>query len=581
MQIGLLAALPWLYSPHWYRSPTWVPAFYVLYLFVIAGSAAAVVVHELGHLVVALAVRAKIRSFRLGREGYTLINLQFGGFRLEVGWPGHGGAVHYIAMPSVWRRTVITLGGPLANLAVAGVVLEARLPVRHPITEVLALTIAVMGLVNLMPYRTRSGALSDGARLFTHAAGVRSQVTFDDVAELTSGHSDFDAGRLARVTAAQRKGDEIAMENIGQVASKLRQEGRSAELLELHAKLKLSVGMSRAETAAITSVELSVSWLPELPPDAANLAERRIDQLLRYHDLAPTVEPLASFALAMLRLRRRQHADVERLCRPALAMKNLPPASREGAYAMVILARQALGQPYADVLAKAAELNRDIDLALAQLQRILDPEAGKRLLADIKEFAANPRGPVQPDRTARVLAAYRSGDPVATTIAGYLGAMLRREGRTADLLEVHAGIAMPSGSRANLLTQAMHDLEYCVLLVPGLSADVYDLAASRVEWVLDNFAFGEEEKGPLFRAAARHTLALARLRQGHPEEVAELCADGLANAGVSVASRADYLATIALARHALGEPYENVLAQAVSLDPDGDLVKEASRLAIG
>jgi hypothetical protein len=66
------------------------------------------------------------------------------------------------------------------------------------------------------------------------------------------------------------------------------------------------------------------------------------------------------------------------------------------------------------------------------------------------------------------------------------------------------------------------------------------------------------------------------LRQGQAQVVEDLCQVVLASPEVSPANRATVLATIALARQALGQPYERLLDEAVALDPEADLVAEAS-----
>jgi hypothetical protein len=105
-------------------------------------------------------------------------------------------------------------------------------------------------------------------------------------------------------------------------------------------------------------------------------------------------------------------------------------------------------------------------------------------------------------------------------------------------------------------------------------------AASRVEWILGHYPFAVEGAS-MPRPAVEHTLALARLRQGRFEEVAQLCAAGLAG-DYGPDSRATMLATVALARRALGQPHADLVADAVALSANADLVAEAaedSRLA--
>src|ERR1700730_18474925 len=94
MSAALLVCLPWLYSPHWWRFGLWFSAVYFLFLVVVLmGLWMGTVVHELGHLVVALAVGAKVRGFRIGAEN-ALFRVRVRGFRLVLGSPFHGGAVH-------------------------------------------------------------------------------------------------------------------------------------------------------------------------------------------------------------------------------------------------------------------------------------------------------------------------------------------------------------------------------------------------------------------------------------------------------------------------------------------------------
>jgi len=73
-----------------------------------------------------------------------------------------------------------------------------------------------------------------------------------------------------------------------------------------------------------------------------------------------------------------------------------------------------------------------------------------------------------------------------------------------------------------------------------------------------------------------HSMAVARLRQGNFGVVEQLCQEGLARRELSPGDRATVLATVALARQALGQPWEALLAEATGLDPEADLVAEAS-----
>lgn len=528
-----LAGLMWFCALGWpsvaYDGMPGTPdQFWELYGVFFLAVAVGVVAHEFGHLLACLAVGAEVKAFRLGGERAT-IRFRVRTVQVSLGWP-YKGQVRYDGVLSVRRRAVITLGGPLMDLALAGLVLmvsamAASGPRVRPLMVTAALALGADGLASsLMPFRMRSGRLSDGARLFE----LRSDV------------------RTARLRAAQ------------QAAGRLLRAGRSAELLELHTGLDVPARrMSAAQAANLAAFEFDVALLAGLPDDAAQLAERRVSMLLQDHrDLSPAA-PIAYLTLALLRLRQNgpgSSAEAERLCEQALAIKGLPHSARRLTPAVVIVSRQARELPYEDVLATATATFRAVDHSLeamvAALKAHLNPEA--------------------------MLDAFREGDPDARLGVGDIAMMLRRQGRIGELLELHAGFGVPAGRYVRDQARSLHDVECNLLLVPGLSPEVIDEAASRVRWILDNYPF--EAKGePMPRAAMEHTLALARLRQGKFEEVEPLCASALA-ADYGPGARATVLATVALARRALGQPHADLLAEAVALSPDADLVESHDRL---
>jgi hypothetical protein len=99
------------------------------------------------------------------------------------------------------------------------------------------------------------------------------------------------------------------------------------------------------------------------------------------------------------------------------------------------------------------------------------------------------------------------------------------------------------------VTHIVHVLSWKVLATGDLPAATADLAASRAEWVIGHLGREYPDKRTPV-SGARHTLALARLRQGRPDEVRQLCAGALA-AELDPDDRASVLATVAMARHAL------------------------------
>ena len=99
------------------------------------------------------------------------------------------------------------------------------------------------------------------------------------------------------------------------------------------------------------------------------------------------------------------------------------------------------------------------------------------------------------------------------------------------------------------VTHIVHVLSWKVLAAGDLPAETADLAASRVEWVIEHL--GKEDPDPRTPVySARQTLCLGRLRQGRPADVRRLCGDAL-TAELDPDDRASALATVAMARHAL------------------------------
>jgi hypothetical protein len=208
-------------------------------------------------------------------------------------------------------------------------------------------------------------------------------------------------------------------------------------------------------------------------------------------------------------------------------------------------------------------------------------DSPSELRADFKHMFQDLDGPLQPERTTRWLAAFYAKETLAWLAAGVIGRSLRREGRIAELFALHADLPVPTGHFARGLILATHQLAWEVLLVPGLPAEVADRAVIRVQWVLDSEDIKLGEKYGLTREQVLHTLALGKLRQGHFAVVEELSQPALADPKVPAAyqatARATILATIALARHALGQPNAELIAEALALAPTADLVQEADQ----
>jgi hypothetical protein len=150
-----------------------------------------------------------------------------------------------------------------------------------------------------------------------------------------------------------------------------------------------------------------------------------------------------------------------------------------------------------------------------------------------------------------------------------IGGLLSTQGRVDELLRFHAQDFRLSQRPAQEAVAAINHLEWRVLLIPDLPLPAADIAAARLEWAV-------QHSRPDLLPAVKHTLAVARLRQHRFADVEPLCAAALADK--SAAERATFLATVAMARQALGQDAAAPLQQALSLDPAAELVGEAAAL---
>jgi hypothetical protein len=219
---------------------------------------------------------------------------------------------------------------------------------------------------------------------------------------------------------------------------------------------------------------------------------------------------------------------------------------------------------------------RDSDGELSDGAKLLQTRARLRAQADIRRLLDASDWVSQPDAADRLLNGFRLDVPAAEDC---IRELVTRPG---ELLRLHAqDWTLPDAPEAEL-ANGVHHLCWKVLALPGPPVAAVDLAATRVEWVLRHVDGQQaaDERRPerdvrIERANARHTLAVARLRQGWPDEVEPLCAEVL-GIDLKPGIRATVLATVAMARHALGQPAWEPLAEALALDPDADLVGEAA-----
>jgi hypothetical protein len=202
--------------------------------------------------------------------------------------------------------------------------------------------------------------------------------------------------------------------------------------------------------------------------------------------------------------------------------------------------------------------------------RLWRTRARLRADAEVRELLENPNWQDRPDAADILINGFRLDVPEAEDCLRELA------GQPQELLRLYLKPWTLPGKPEPDVTHIVHVLSWKVLVTGELSAETADLAASRAEWVIRHLDDQYPDKRtPDFKA--RHTLALARLRQGRTADVPRLCADALA-ADLEPDDRASVLATVAMARHARLLSGRQQLDEALALDPGAQLVSEAVRV---
>jgi len=339
-----------------------------VFVLIVAGSLAALAIHELGHLTCAIAVRSRVRELSIGAPP-TLVSFHLGRTRVNLGLRSHGRVLHDAT--SVSRQMAITLAGPLSNLATGGVALA--IPLVRQDAYAVAVVFGSCGVANLVPYRLRKGSLSDGARLLLILAQRRKtgpKADLDNLLSTLNLRARPDAA--GRLLAAYRLGVTGSRSRAPELAALLRRDGRTAELLEVHRSLGTPGQMEFDPQAVTARIILGVEWIvlmvPGLPADTTNLAAERLDWVLKN---SADYRPQALLTLAMARLRQGRFAEVEPLCAQVRA-DALAPAVQATVLATVAIARRACGQPYQDLVDEAAALSP----AAAMVKEAANPTSG-------------------------------------------------------------------------------------------------------------------------------------------------------------------------------------------------------------
>jgi len=141
------------------------------------------VVHELGHAAVAVLLGWRVHMISVGPLGFFPATKSFRRIRPHVGDEG-GGAV-FATPPRIprsgRRQAFIAAGGVTANFVLAAIGLfyvrsgadfaSTHATVSRVLSAALAMNSIIFATANLLPFRSASGSLSDGARLLECAFG--------------------------------------------------------------------------------------------------------------------------------------------------------------------------------------------------------------------------------------------------------------------------------------------------------------------------------------------------------------------------------------------------------------------------
>lgn len=321
----------------------------------------AVAVHELGHYLAlrlfghqptAIYIGAPPKLLKVGRACPVYLGLV------------PRGRLQWTVSPSSRQMAVIVLAGPVANLITAPLAL--LLPVGGTVRYSVALIFALAFISNLLPYRMRTGRVSDGAALLRLPARARSErkvrllLECDDWADQPGAADILLRGWILDVPAAHARWY--------QLMGLLRKANRTRDLFRVHRFApRLTDSPSQAFVQAIHAAEWVVATVPGLPLAEANLAGRRLAWVQGHCGEADHAAVWHS--LAVIRFRQGMLAEVEPLCAKSLAA-DLAPAQRATVLATIAMARHATGQSGREALDEALALDPDADLVSEAVMRL-------------------------------------------------------------------------------------------------------------------------------------------------------------------------------------------------------------------
>lgn len=162
--------------------------------------------------------------------------------------------------------------------------------------------------------------------------------------------------------------------------------------MELHRSFAVPSGRyAHHQMRSLHGVEYQLLLMPALPPETADEQAARVEWILDSYPFKPAGEhmprPAVQHTLALARLRQRRFAEVEALCRPALAGR-YGPDERATVLATIALARRGLGRPYTDLVAQAAALSPGADLVAEAAQAATAATSAQPRAGQDREVAA-------------------------------------------------------------------------------------------------------------------------------------------------------------------------------------------------
>jgi hypothetical protein len=214
---------------------------------------AVVAVHEAGHALAGHSCGFRIQRIRIGSLKFSRDRKH----KWRVGFGIRRGgevAVQLKTVPGKFVRVqciLFILGGPFANFLLPIVVWPLTLwsTAAANMAGVFALASAALGLINLIPFRTRFGA-SDGAKLFSLLVDGAAKEEFIFRVSLFARVEEINAFRSSRPQEAVSKLEEL----IGEAESIAKQR-KKPDLAQLAARLKEIVGHQDANSHEISQTD--------------------------------------------------------------------------------------------------------------------------------------------------------------------------------------------------------------------------------------------------------------------------------------------------------------------------------------